>query len=301
MVFRISPPPPLVLPQPDNTPSAAQRIITSLPPCKPYTIHHILAFCKAFQDHDEVNIVADEIDLEVEFLSRSFSWLERALDVDAYAGNMQGVPRGGNPPATVFALRTLLLRILAEDTKLLGVLRKLQYFGRKHRERFGAVGDEAARLIAVCERLLKVQKIEQEAKRSALEAEEERARDEWHVAQQAYLDAKAAAECAAAEAAAAAAQARRGGAASVVAHAAAPQGTRLHALTRFVSLAIHASVRRFLLFACLSCIIARAGAKQAEAARGYTGTVRQRHASAGTRCRNTPRVRLPGHYRALFL
>jgi hypothetical protein len=197
-----------VLPQADNTPSATQRIIDILPSRKPYTVRHILAFCKAFQDHDEVNIVADEIDLEVEFLSRSFSWLERALDVDAYAGSMQGVPRGGTAPATVYALQILLLRILAEDTQFLGVLRKLQYFGKKHRERFGAVGDEAAKLITVCERLLKMQKVEQEAKRSALEAERERVRDEWHVSQQAYLDAQAAAERAAAEAAAAAAAAQ---------------------------------------------------------------------------------------------
>ena len=206
--LEVSPPPPLELPEADDCPTTSQRIIAALPECRPFTVERILSFVQPFQEKDEVDIIADEVELEVEFLSKSFSWLLCALDVDTYVGKMQHAQSHEDlaAPATVTALQMLLLRVITEDTQLYGVLRKLEYFGRKHRENFGAVGDEASRLLKVCDRLLKQKQQERAAKERALQEEHERLRDAWEQQQQAYLDARAEAVRRAAEAAAATAQ-----------------------------------------------------------------------------------------------
>lgn len=163
-------------------------VLESLPSCQPHTIRQILRATQVFQDNDEVNIKPDEVDLEIDFLSRSFSWLERALNLHSYHRNMR--VRRDDPdsvPPAVLALQQLLLRVLAEDTPMLSVLRKLQYFGRKYRDAFGEVGDEASRLLAVCESLLGEQRRRAAEQAATLRARRDRARKAWDAQQEAYL------------------------------------------------------------------------------------------------------------------
>lgn len=163
-------------------------VLESLPSCKPRTIRQILRATQVFQDNDEVDIKPDEVDLEIDFLARSFSWLERALNLHSYHRNMR--VRRDEPdsvPPAVLALQQLLLRVIAQDTKMLLVLRKLQYFGRKYRDAFGEVGDEASRLLAVCETLLAEQKRREAEQAATLQARRDRARKAWEAQQDAYL------------------------------------------------------------------------------------------------------------------
>lgn len=182
------PPPPLELPEDDSAPTPAEVVLESLPPCQPRTIHQILRATQVFQDNDEVNIKPDEVDLDIDFLSRSFSWLERALNLHSYHRNMrERRDDPGSVPPAVLALQQLLLRVIAEDTPMLAVLRKLQYFGKKYRDGYGEVGDEASRLLAVCETLLGEQRRRAAEQEATLKARRDRARKAWEAQQEAYL------------------------------------------------------------------------------------------------------------------
>lgn len=183
------PPPTLILPEEDNTPSAIDIVLASLPLVpRPDTINKILDATKIFQERDEIDIDPNAIDLEVDFLSRSFSWLERALNIKTYARNMRTSSDDENSiPPHIHALQSLLLKMMCDQSDLLIVLRKLEYFGRRHKDAFGEVGGEAGRLLEVCDALIAERKRQEDEAQASLKERRDRAMRAWEEQHAAYL------------------------------------------------------------------------------------------------------------------